>query len=893
MSISLSAIRKSVATVTIASMVALSVPAGFAFAARAINSATVDGQSVTVETGGDPISVSVNVTTTGSGSADNWSSTGWRISTNPTSGGTSGCDNGANENTAGNHTDSFDVNVPGTDGTYNLYLIAYEDNSCSTGGSTTFTLANSVIVQNSDRITSSATLDGGPTTTVYPGDTITAVVTGSITGGTGGDWEGTGYLVSTTAPGSMSCSNTSDESDPGVYTRSISITAPSTPGIYNAYFRISGEDGCGSSNGTLLTMTDAITVLEPRTTDSATLNGGSSVTVAPGETITAEVTGTIAGGSYDWDATEWLIDTSAPGSTTCANTSDTSTAGTHDRTFSITAPLTPGTYNAYFLINGNSACSPSQAGTLLTMIDAVTVQQTDINTLVATGINKLYDGNNTATVILSSPDILGGDDVEFSYTATFDDETLGTGKPVTVTGVSISGGADAAKYNLVDTDADTTADIVENAVIVALDPLGQDLFPYYDGAPKPLTFSSTPTSTTILVTYDGDTNPPTNAGDYDVLATVTDYGYAGSAMETLTIQKAVTDISITNAASLLATDSVVGEPVQIDWSVLVGPGAGTPDGTVMVSDGANDCSAPVGDGQCSITFDAPGTYDLVATYSGSSNFEADSSVIAPHTVIAADTTTTITNALDLTSGPSEATGSYEVKWSVSVVAPGSGPLTGTVTVDGTSGASCSADVAVGKCDMNSPVGIETLTATYSGDSNFNSSISTPVDHELIDSTSGSSGSGGGGGNGPILSGAGAVLGASIGPSGANAPQGQVLGEATTTVATTTPATTDEPTSCSALITKVPMSQGRATNDPEEVKKLQNFLNGELGTTLEVSGTFDAATTLAVNAFQLKYTTDILTPWGLTQPTGIVGILSQWKINMLHCPSLNLTKPSVN
>ena len=59
---------------------------------------------------------------------------------------------------------------------------------------------------------------------------------------------------------------------------------------------------------------------------------------------------------------------------------------------------------------------------------------------------------------------MNGDDVTASYTsASFNDKNVGTGKPVSVTGISISG-ADAGNYNLTNTTASATADITAKTV---------------------------------------------------------------------------------------------------------------------------------------------------------------------------------------------------------------------------------------------------------------------------------------------------------------------------------------------------------------------------------------------------------------------------------------------
>ena len=84
-------------------------------------------------------------------------------------------------------------------------------------------------------------------------------------------------------------------------------------------------------------------------------------------------------------------------------------------------------------------------------------------TVEATGVNKEYDGTTAATVNLSS-DKLSGDTVTLDYTsASFNDKNVGTGKPVSVTGISISG-ADAGNYNLTNTSESTTANITAKSV---------------------------------------------------------------------------------------------------------------------------------------------------------------------------------------------------------------------------------------------------------------------------------------------------------------------------------------------------------------------------------------------------------------------------------------------
>ena len=49
-----------------------------------------------------------------------------------------------------------------------------------------------------------------------------------------------------------------------------------------------------------------------------------------------------------------------------------------------------------------------------------------------------------------------------------------------------------------------------------------------------------------------------------------------------------------------------------------------------------------------------------------------------------------------------------------------------------------------------------------------------------------------------------------------------------------------------------------------------------------TGTFDAATENAVAAFQSQYLSDVMGPWGVTTPTGVVYITTKNKLNELAC-----------
>src|SRR5262249_5735836 len=193
-----------------------------------------------------------------------------------------------------------------------------------------------------------------------------------------------------------------------------------------------------------------------------------------------------------------------------------------------------------------------------------------------------------------------------------------------------------------------------------------------------------------------------------------------------TVNKADTTTTITSDPP---DPSKVGQLYTVTFSVSVTPpGAGTPTGTVTVSDETGGtCSASVAVGSCSLTSTTAGSKTLTAAYAGDSNFNGSTSAGEPHQVDKADTTTAITNDMP---DPSKVGQPYTVSFTVTVNSPGAGTPTGNVTVsDGA--ASCTATVAAGSCSLTSTTaGSKTLTAAYAGDSNFNGGTSAAEPHQV-------------------------------------------------------------------------------------------------------------------------------------------------------------------
>jgi hypothetical protein len=100
----------------------------------------------------------------------------------------------------------------------------------------------------------------------------------------------------------------------------------------------------------------------------------------------------------------------------------------------------------------------------------------------------------------------------------------------------------------------------------------------------------------------------------------------------------------------------------------------------------------------------------------------------------------------------------------------------------------------------------------------------------------------------------------------NIPQGEVLGASISI--------------CTPYLTTYPRQY--RDNNLEEVIKLQNFLKQYVTKNIEVNGTFDDNTRIAVESFQQQYKDDILSPWNMTKSSGYVYYTTQKKINEIMC-----------
>jgi hypothetical protein len=226
--------------------------------------------------------------------------------------------------------------------------------------------------------------------------------------------------------------------------------------------------------------------------------------------------------------------------------------------------------------------------------------------------------------------------------------------------------------------------------------------------------ASTPTSTlsagshTITASYSGDSTYAPSSGSLAGGQTV------------ITLSTTITILSSANP-------SVFGQPLSLMASVsAVPPGAATPTGTVTFLDGGNLLgTASLTAGQALLTdlILSVGIHTFVAVYNGDAEFTVSTSAPLSQTVEPGVTSTTLASSAN----PADFGQSITFTAAVSVEAPASGSPSGVVTfvVDGVLQAPLSlVDGTAMLTTASLFVGSHTITADYSGDTNFEPSSAT-------------------------------------------------------------------------------------------------------------------------------------------------------------------------
>lgn len=786
-------------------------------------------------------------------------------------------------------TESFTITAPSSDGTYDLGIRVREDAGC-TGTSNSSSLNNAITVATpSTTNIDSVTFNGNSTATVAPGASVAIVVTTTIAGNN--DWESTSWNINGDGQGTA-CVNTSDQTTAGTYTASFNITAPNTAGTYDIEFGAHGtggsgdDDSCSTSADDSISLNDVITVASPDTTSpvisgtpsdmivEATSASGANVTYTNPTATDANPANPVVTCSPASSTTFAIGDTTVncSASDTAGNSASTSfvvsvvdtTAPTMAQHADITAEATGSggasvnfTVNADDIVDGILAavCAPASGSLFALGANLVNCNKTDAHNNVATQMTfgvTVVDTTSPVITLIGSPTVglLVGD----SYSdagATASDAV--DGSPT----VTTSGSVDTAHWGTY-TLTYTVSDTAGNPAL--------------------------PVIRTITVS---DVTGPVISGAANII------------LEALNASGANANYNVT------ASDNSDGANVPVSCGPIAS-GNMFPLGITHISCTAQDTAGNSSAAAFTVTVED-------TTAPSMSNMPSDITAEA-------------TSALGAVVTYVDPTGSDDVDASVSIsCVPASGsqfalgttPVTCTATDDASNTSSQNFNVTV--VDTTAPVitlnGSDVSISAGDSYSDAGATANDIVDGSVVVVVGGSVDTGNAGsytitynatdsagnaatevtrtvtvqshGNGPT---AGAPIwmptpGVVLGMTTSGVDSGGSTGEETVaeTSAEAAPA-------CKAILTAY---IGRGKNDPEAVKILQAFLNGEMPATLEVNGIYNAATIDVVKAFQLKYATEVLAPWGITEATGIVYKTTQRMINKIGCPDMDIPMPELN
>ena len=149
-------------------------------------------------------------------------------------------------------------------------------------------------------------------------------------------------------------------------------------GSFVFFYSLRGEGQEGKYLAEILMGTEVLattTFTDSRDILSITVNGGNSVSVAPGANVNIGVTVRTDWwlfGDDNWRSTSWRLGNSGPW--TCVNHSDHNSEGTNTEYFNIPAPITVGTYDLQLRAHSNDSCSNGTSNTQ-TLDNAIVVQQ--------------------------------------------------------------------------------------------------------------------------------------------------------------------------------------------------------------------------------------------------------------------------------------------------------------------------------------------------------------------------------------------------------------------------------------------------------------------------------------------------------------------------------------
>ena len=420
------------------------------------------------------------------------------------------------------------------------------------------------------------------------------------------------------------------------------------------------------------------------------------------------------------DTTDYSL--TASGSTDCTLTGSLPSSVAVGGACSLTASFTPTTFanptdTATF--NGNltnaALSTPSAVQLVLT---GPTVPPTATITLGAfSPASPVYGQSVAISATVSGPSVTPAGTVVFTVdTNTISVNVVNGVATTSLTGLTVGTHTISAAYTSSNGFASastptTTLTVAQAPATVVLSNLAQT----YTGSPLSAIAATTPTGLAVSLTYNGSATPPTGAGSYAVVATITAPNYTGSASGTLVIAKA----STTLALSANTTTAMQGQPDLLTATVT---GTAQPGGSVVFSLGATTlCTTALNAGgvaTCTFVPTTSGNIVVNAQYQGDANHLASSATLTLNVYDAAI-------KLQLASTQLTYPGATNV-----TVCLGS-TATGTVQIyDGTT-LLTTQPLQGGGCvywyiSPGLSAGTHVLTAAYSGDKNNAPGISAPI-----------------------------------------------------------------------------------------------------------------------------------------------------------------------
>lgn len=363
----------------------------------------------------------------------------------------------------------------------------------------------------------------------------------------------------------------------------------------------------------------------------AKVDGGTSVTVAPGASITAtmNVTTSGSGSGLRWESSQWSIAPNGFGTYYCSDTSDFTVAGTHETSFTITAPAAVGTYNAYFYAWSGQSCNSGNSNRFDLFSAVIVVAKSDQAPLVVAATPSTVIYGNTSTLSTTGGSGTGA----VTYSSGVSTGCSLAGDVLSVTNASGTCTVTATKAG------DATYNPVTSAPLtVTLQKANQAALTSI-ATPSTVTYGNTSTlsssggSGTGAVNFDagastgcsvaGTTLSVTNAsGTCSITATKAadnDYNSATSAAITVTLQKA-------NQATLnaVATPSTVTYGNTSTLSSTGGSGTGA---VTFDAGGSTGCS--ISGGTTLNVTNASGSCSITATKAADANYNSANSAALP------------------------------------------------------------------------------------------------------------------------------------------------------------------------------------------------------------------------------------------------------------------------